>query len=256
MFGVKRRRARREAIEQPFPDEWRQMLSRQWQLWDVLPGDLRNELEDLTKAFVAERRWEAARGFELTEAMQVLIAAQACLLILELDEDYFRHVGVIIVHPTTVVLQGPRTTDNSGMVTDGPQPILGQATDRGPVVLAWDAVSFDARHPARGENVVFHEFAHKLDMLDGTVDGTPPLPDEETRQRWIKVCTREYKSIGNDGWDPLIRDYAATNPGEFFAVATEVFFTRPHQLHEAKLDLYDVLAGFYGLNPMEWQVAG
>ncbi len=249
MFGTKRRRLQREAFEQPFPEHWRPILSRNWPLWNSLTDEARERLEELTKVFVAERRWESARGFELTEPMKVLIAAQACLLILELDEDYFRHVSVIIVHPTTVVLQGPRASDISGMVSDGPQPILGQATDRGPVVLAWDAVAFDARHPARGQNVVFHEFAHKLDMLDGTVDGTPPMPDEAARQRWVKVCTREFKSVRDDVWDPVLRDYAATNPGEFFAVATEVFFTRPDALRDAKVDLYEVLANFYHQDP-------
>lgn len=249
MFGTKRRRLQREAFEQPFPEHWRPILSSNWPLWNSLTDEARERLEELTKVFVAERRWESARGFELTEPMKVLIAAQACLLILELDEDYFRHVSVIIVHPTTVVLQGPRASDISGMVSDGPQPILGQATDRGPVVLAWDAVAFDARHPARGQNVVFHEFAHKLDMLDGVIDGTPPLPDDDARRRWIDVCTREFTALSAGLADPLLRDYGAEDPGEFFAVATEVFFCRPVEMRETKPELYEVLSGFYRQDP-------
>ena len=84
----------------------------------------------------------------------------------------------------------------------------------------------ESLHPQRGRNVVFHEFAHQLDMLDGTVDGTPPLDDDDFRDRWVEVCTREFRSIRDDD-EHLLRDYAGADPGEFFAVATEVFFTRP-----------------------------
>lgn len=205
-------------------------------------------MEGLIQAFVFDIRWEAAKDFELTESMQVLIAAQACLLILELDADSYRGVGSIIVHPSAVVLTGPRSTGN-GMVSSEPYRIDGQAHFGGPVIVSWDAVASDARHPIRGHNVVYHEFAHKLDMLDGTIDGTPPLVIGDARTRWIEVCGREYKAIRNGTSGGLLRDYGGTDPGEFFAVATEMFFSRPVELFSQKQDLYEVLADFYRQDP-------
>src|SRR5262249_9098069 len=147
------------------------------------------------KEFLADKRFEAAKDFQVTEAMQVLIAAQACLLVLELGLDYYRGVGTIVVHRSSMVLRGPRATGSAGLMSSGPYPTDGQAHYGGPVLIAWDAASYDGRHPSRGLNVVFHEFAHKLDMLDGTVDGTPPLDDEQARQRWIDVCTRIFEAM-------------------------------------------------------------
>jgi Mlc titration factor MtfA (ptsG expression regulator) len=203
----------------------------------------------MIQVFIADKRWEPARRFVITDEMQVLIAAQACLLILELEHDHFHSVATIIVHPSTIVLRGERPTDLAGVYEDGPYSILGQAHHRGPVLIAWDACKVGARHPRRGHNIVFHEFAHKLDMLDGTVDGTPPHADRETLDRWVAVCTREYRALRAGTGGPLLSDYAATNPGEFFAVATEVFFTLPVELREEKPELYAVFAAFYRQDP-------
>lgn len=193
------------------------------------------------------KNWEAANGFELTDEMQLLIAAQAALLVLGLGLEHYREVGAIIVHPSTVVLQGPRGAPVPGLMTDAPMPILGQAAHKGPIIISWDAVRNDARHPERGHNVVFHEFAHKLDMLDDVIDGTPPMPRREL-DRWVEVCTREYE-IAQSGSDGFLSSYAGVNPGEFFAVATEAFFDRPSEMARTKGELYGVLAGFYHQDP-------
>jgi Mlc titration factor MtfA (ptsG expression regulator) len=117
------------------------------------------------------------------------------------------------------------------------------------VIVAWDAARAGGRHPERGQNVVLHEFAHKLDMLDDMIDGTPPLPDRAARQRWIEVCTAEYERVRAGLGGHLLWSYAGVNPGEFFAVATEVFFTRPIELREQKPALYEVFADYYGQDP-------
>lgn len=248
-FESKRQRQYRQATERPFPAEWRRILAMSWAGWHSLTLDERSRLEPMIQEFVASKRWEAAQGFQLVEEMIVLIAAQACLLVLELPADYYRGVGTIIVHPTTMVIDGPRVTDNSGVFQSGPFPIQGQAQYEGPVVVAWDAVRREARYPEYGNNVVFHEFAHKLDMLDGTVDGMPPLPDSASRKQWIDVCTREYEALKDETSGPLIREYGAVNPGEFFAVVSEIFFCRPVEMRAEKPELYAVLAGFYRQNP-------
>jgi Mlc titration factor MtfA (ptsG expression regulator) len=248
-FVSRRKRRQRELDELVFAEEWREMLRSRWALWNHLSGDERSRLETLTVEFVATKRWEAANGFEVTEAMQVLIAAQACLLVLELDGDPYRGVGTILVHPTTLVLEGQRTTGTAGLVSSDPFPILGQAQFGGPTVLAWDTVSYEARHPARGQNVVYHEFAHKLDMIDGVLDGTPPLVEPSERARWVEVCTREFRALQRGTATGILRDYGGENPGEFFAVATETFFSRPVEMRDVQPDLYAVLAGFYRQDP-------
>lgn len=218
-------------------------------MWNRLSEDERSRMEPMIQALVHDVRWEAANNFDVTDVMKVLITAQACLLVLELeDEDPYRGVGTVMVHPTTVVLTGPRNT-RGGLVTSDPFRIDGQAQYGGPVIVAWDAVSLDARRPGRGLNVVFHEFAHKLDMLDGVIDGTPPLVAGDARARWIEVCTREYAAIRAGTDDGFLRAYAGTDPGEFFAVATEMFFSRPVETKARRPDLYEVLSAFYRQDP-------
>jgi Mlc titration factor MtfA (ptsG expression regulator) len=232
------------------PDGWETTTARTVAHWHLLDAGERDRLGDLMEQIVVGKRWEAAHGFALTDDMRVVIAAQAALLILGLDVDDYRDVQSIIVHPTTVTLRGPRPGPGGGLMTDEPMSIIGQAHGRrGPVIIAWDAARAGARHPERGHNVVLHEFAHKLDMLDNLIDGTPPLPDQAARQRWIEVCTAEYQRLRAGDGGPLLWAYAAVNPGEFFAVATEVFFTRPLAMREQKPELYEVLGDFYRQDP-------
>jgi Mlc titration factor MtfA (ptsG expression regulator) len=250
MVAITRRQRRKRALAEPFPPEWRTILERRCAVWRTLSADERSRLEDRTKLFVADTRWEAARGFSMTNEVRVLIAAQANLLAIGFDddEDPFARVRTIIVHPATMTFHGTRGTDTPGVVATGPTQLDGEAHHRGPVLLSWRAVRMEALHPQRGRNVVFHEFAHQLDMLDGVVDGTPPLADETTRRRWVEVCTREFDALREDG-DHLLRDYAGADPGEFFAVATEVFFTRPAELREQHGELYELLSSFYRQDP-------
>ena len=250
MVVLTRRQRRRQALAKPFPAEWRTILDRRCAAWRTLDVQERARLEDLVKVFVADTRWEAARGFTMTDEIRVLIAAQACLLTLGFDprDEPFAGVRTIIVHPSTVVFHGTRHTDTPGVVATGPTRLDGEAHHRGPVLLSWSAVRTESLHPTRGRNVVFHEFAHQLDMLDGTVDGTPPLADPQARRRWVEICTREFDSVRADD-DHLLRDYAGADPGEFFAVATEVFFTRPLEMRELHAELYAILAEFYRQDP-------
>jgi Mlc titration factor MtfA (ptsG expression regulator) len=232
------------------PAGWEDEVAASLVHFDVLDDDERELLGVIIGELLGRKHWEAARGFDLTAEMRLTIAAQAALLALGLPTDCFREVKAIIVTPTTRVLTGPRPGPAAGVVVDGPFPVIGQAHGRrGPVIIAWDAVRRDLRRPHRGHNVVFHEFAHKLDMLDGYIDGTPPLADPATHQRWVAVCTAEYESLRAGEAGELLSPYAGTNPGEFFAVATEVFFAQPVELRDQKPDLYEVLAGFYRQDP-------
>ncbi|MGE3621286.1 MAG: zinc-dependent peptidase [Acidimicrobiia bacterium] len=242
----RRRRGRGATL----PADWATVVDRSVAHWRLLDDAERARLGELMAAFAATRRWEAARGFALDDTVRTVVSAQAALLVLGLDLDLLRHADPIVVHGGTMDMRGTRPGPATGTVTRGPHPIVGQANDRGPILLSWPEVRRNARHPAAGQDVVLHEMAHALDMLDGLVDGTPPLPDEPTRRRWVRVCTRELRRVRAGVAGPL-RDYAATGPGELFAVATETFFCRPAALRDERPELYDLLRDYYGQDPAE-----
>jgi Mlc titration factor MtfA (ptsG expression regulator) len=243
---LRRKRALRRA---PFPDAWRSIIDENVVHARVLAAPEREQLEDLVIALITDKHWEAAHGFALTDEIQVTIAAQAALLVLGLGYEAYRGVRTIIVHPTTMTLTGERGGPVDGTVSAGPLPVLGVAHYDGPVIIAWDSARAGARHPERGHNVVYHEFAHKLDMLDGVVDGTPPLERREQLDRWVEVCTAEYEALRDGTDDGFLDGYASVNPAEFFAVVTEAFFDLPVQLASTKPALYGVLRDFYRQDP-------
>ena len=219
-------------------------------MWRVLDDGERELLEGTTDWLLRHKHWEAARGFALVDEITVTIAAQAALLVLGLGVDEYREVSAIIVYPTAMQSRGVYAGPVRGTVTDRTVPLLGEAHDRrGPVLLAWDEARVAARNPGRGHNVVFHEFAHKIDMLDNIVDGTPPLPRRGDVNRWVAVCTEVYEALqsGIERW-PL-QPYGATNPAEFFAVATEAFFDVPLVLEQHEPNLYEVMRDFYKQDP-------
>jgi MtfA peptidase len=239
---------RRPPLE--FTHEWRTLLDGQMAQWRLLDDDERLLVELGALELLERTLWEASRGFALTDDMRVLIAAQAALLTIGLDEDDpYPRVGPIIVHPTTVVRTEERAGPIDGTASDDPYEILGEAHYRGPILIAWDAARYEARHPATGRNVVFHEFAHQLDLRDGIGDGTPTLPHDVAIQRWIDVCTPRYEAVRAGTDDGLLDPYAGTDPAEFFAVATEVFFTLPREVRKHDPELYEVLDAYYQQDP-------
>jgi Mlc titration factor MtfA (ptsG expression regulator) len=245
-----RQRRRHKAIEAPFPDEWRTLLSTNMVHWRMLDDAERSRLEDLVKGFLFDKRFEWVDGLEESEDIKVLVAASACLLILGLENSYYRDVTSIIMYPSNTAQRGHRAApEAAGLATDAIVPILGEAMLHGPVIIAWDSAKRSAAHPATGHNVIYHEFAHKIDMADGAADGLPPMAREQ-RERWEEVCRREYEAL-RDGTneDPFLDVYGAVNRAEFFAVATELFFDRPVDMQRHEPDLYDVLREFYRQDP-------
>jgi Mlc titration factor MtfA (ptsG expression regulator) len=216
--------------------------------WPLLDSGEQQRMIEITGRLLSDKRWEAARGFELTDETRTLIAGQAALLAIGLADDAFDDVDTIIVHPANVRLHGQRSVQAGRVVADGPFTVAGQAHQRGPVLIAWDTARRELRFPGRGSNVVLHEFAHKLDMADSFVDGTPRLLDQAQYERWVEVCTAEYQRVRRGEPGPL-RPYAGTNPAEFFAVATEVFFDRPLAMAAERPELYDVFRRYYRQDP-------
>lgn len=225
-------------------ENWEAIVERSVRHWRLLDDDERDRLADLIEALVTTKRWEAANGFELTDEVRTVIAAQAGLLVLELGIEAYDDVSSIIVHPTSMRFNRTSEGPVAGTEVSGDVHLLGEATFEGPVVIAWDSAKRSARHPERGHDVVFHEFAHQLDFGDDMIDGTPPLRDA-SRQRWIDVCTREFERLRRGEGGHLLDSYGATNPAEFFAVVTETFFNLPVDLEAEKPELYAVLADFY-----------
>ena len=245
MFKSLRRALTATPVE--FDETWRPMLEHDFVHWNLLTTAELERMELLVAQFFHHTRWEPANGFELTDGIKVLIAAQASMLLLGLEIDDYPQLTSVIVHPSTVRLHGEYSA-GGGIRASGTQNLLGQAHYQGPVVLSWNAAQQGARFPGAGMNVVYHEFAHQLDMLDGVTDGTPPLGDEAARERWVEVCTTAYDTVRAEG-SPVLRPYAGTNPAEFFAVATEVFFNRPLEVREHEPALYGELRSFYRQDP-------
>ncbi len=252
-FEFPRQRRRRKAREAPFPESWRALLTERVAHWCFLDDEERARLEDLIKVFLVDKEFEGAGGLEVAEDVKVTIAAQACLLLLGLDRDYYRDVHSIIVYPSTVVRRGVHgSAILPGAVTEAPVHLLGEARLHGPVLIVWDQALAQARHPERGHNVVYHEFAHKIDMVDGSADGTPPQLDRSSHRRAVEVLTRELEVLRKraaEGRPTLLDTYGAVNAAEFFAVATEYFFDLPIPLQQQHPELYRVLAAFYRQDP-------
>jgi len=239
----------RRPVADPAPSDLATEAASRVAAWSWLDDAGRAQLVADTDSLLRSLRWEAAVPLELTDEMRSTIAAHAALLTLELGLECYRNVSSVIVHASTFEQRGEHAI-GGGLVSDGPVDLLGQAHLHGPVLIAWDTARDQARHPERGHNVVFHEFAHHLDMLDGWVDGTPPLPNDAARRRWVEVCTGAYERLrSGDTAGGVLDGYGAVDPGEFFAVATEVFFARPTALANALADLYEVLADFYLQDP-------
>jgi Mlc titration factor MtfA (ptsG expression regulator) len=251
MFGFLKRRRRRRILAQPFPAEWQAMLHREVWQYRLLSREERSRLRDAIRIFVAERKWEGARDFPVTEEMKLIIASQACLLALNVPECEYARVHRIVVLPDAYDVAEHRT---GGSIVQTGFRAAGQAETWGPVVLSWRDVRRGIQHTSDGRNVVLHEFAHKLDMRDGIVNGTPRLGDPGAYERWHRVMTEEFERLQQAiglGLRTALRSYGATNPGEFFAVATECFFERSIELREEHPELYEVLSEFYRQDPAE-----
>lgn len=244
-------RRRRHLLEQPFDPAWRQILERDVKILRRLDPSLHPRLRDLTQVFIDEKRWEGCGGLVLTDEHRVTIAAQACLLLVGVNNhDLFAEATSILVYPSGMVAP-PRphgVFESPPTAPEEETAILGQAFRRGPVIIAWDRARAGARDEDGHRNVVFHEFAHEIDMHDGPTDGTPPLPSERSRRAWIAACEPaflELRAAVERGAHTFLGDYAATNEAEFFAVATESYFTRPRAMAAAMPAPFAVLRDFY-----------
>jgi len=248
-----RERRRRRRRSRSFPEAWRAILQSAIPVYATLSATDREELRGHIQVFLAEKRFEGAAGLEITDEIRLTIAAYACVLLLHRPTNYYPGLHTIIVYPGAYVAERV-TREPDGIVSERNETRLGESSPRGAVVLAWDAVSAAASGVGDCRNVVLHEFAHQLDAEDGSVEGAPILPDPSRYDAWARILGREYERLRRDaslGRATVLDRYGATSPAEFFAVATECFFTRPDRLRAHHAELYNELRQYYRQDPAQ-----
>jgi hypothetical protein len=254
-FGFLTDRRRERLRSKPFDPAWLAIIERNLPVFVRLSPADRAELLGHTQVFIAEKHFEGCDGLELTDEMRVTIAAQACLLLLHRETDYYHDLTSILVYPSGYTEEGVRHI-GGGIFEEGPEHRLGHtARGLGALVLAWDAASHGARDPSDGQNVVLHEFAHQLDFENRTADGTPELDTYAQYLAWARVMSAEFNALRAaeaHGYPSVLDGYGATNPIEFFAVATEAFFERPRELKQKHAALYAELQGFFKQDPVQF----
>jgi MtfA peptidase len=247
-FGRKHRRAAWR--EEGLTEAQRAIIDRNVPYLARLTEVDRREHEGLVRVFLEEKSFEGCGGLELTEEIKVTIAGQACILLLHRDNDMYPDVDAILVYPGAYRVHA--TSRDGAVVVEGDEARLGESWTRGVVVLAWDHVKLHAGQPTDGQNVVLHEFAHQLDSEDGSMDGAPELGTRARYASWAHVLGDELADLSkkfHDGVRTDIDPYGATNPAEFFAVVTEMFFEKPRALKKRHPGLYEELSSFYQQDP-------
>ena len=227
---------------------WRGTLAR-YPFTRALDEEERERLRELVLLFLHDKAIHGAAGMAVREDVRIAIAVQACILILNLGLDSYRGWVEVIVYPDEFVAEY-EYVDEAGVLHDVHEPMSGEAWERGPVILSWA----DAEEAGRGNayNVVIHEFAHKLDMLNGDANGFPPLHADMSRDRWAAAFGHAYRDFCDrvdSGLEVAIDEYAAESPAEFFAVVSEAFFECPRVVRDAYPDVYAQLAQFYRQDP-------
>lgn len=250
MFGWFKKSRRKRILNQPWPEAWSLHLNRNVRLtWEMSPDELQ-QLQKRIKIFVADTRFEGCDGLKITEEMQVTVAAQACLMILGVENFYFDNVRTILMFPASFA----RKTNDG--ISHGTQSRLGEAWQGGPIVLSWKDTLSGGRNEDDGKNLVIHEFAHALDGLDGEMGGQVVFDDQDRMEQWRSIVEKEFADLvaaKENGRSTLLDHYGATNPAEFFAVACESFFEEPRKFKAEHSQLFELLEIYFGFDPQRWQ---
>jgi Mlc titration factor MtfA (ptsG expression regulator) len=256
MVSVLRRYRRKNVVEKPLNAREVRTLAGNLGFYSRLSDEQRVKLVKLTRVIVHEKYWEGCGGLALTDDMKLVIAAQAALLLIGMNIDpmsdaVFPNVKTVLVYPAGFVAPTARQ-EAGGVVTEG-HANLGEAhymgLAGGPIIVSWRDALAGGADADDGRNLVIHEFAHKLDFLDGVIDGTPPLSGgPEEYERWKRVMGAHYQDLvrrAQRGEPSVLNYYGATNPAEFFAVATEAYFERGAEMRRWLPELYEALRGYY-----------
>ena len=238
----------------PFKKEWRKIIQQRMPYFRKMPADLQLQLKQHIQVFIAEKEFVGCNGVVITDEIKITIAAQACLLLLNRKTNYYPKLQTILVYPSAFVKQ-QQTRSGDGVYFTQKLVLAGESWDFGKVVLSWQDTLEGAEIPDDGRNVVIHEFAHQLDQEDGSANGAPILDSGQSYQCWSTIFSEQFellKKQANTGARSLFDYYGATNPAEFFAVATEVFFEQSKQFNHQHPKLYRQLTQYYKVDPMQW----
>ena len=247
------RRRRAALMQTPLDERHRAIIARRIPLYRKVPLYLRGRLDGLINRFLDEIQFVGRDGFKVTEEARLVIAAQACLLIMARPDRWFPNLKSVILYPAAFKSKAKKF---DGYVQhDGARVHSGESWMRGPVVLAWDHAAFGALVDDDGRNVVLHEFAHQLDEATGISDGAPLLGEDQSAAQWGRVFQESYERLQRNArmGQPSVFDfYGASAPAEFFAVAVETFFEKPREMKSAEPQIYEQMALYFGFDPAKW----
>jgi Mlc titration factor MtfA (ptsG expression regulator) len=239
---------RRRSTPQPIADaDWRSACADIELTVGLDPGQLQRLRADCAR-FLHEKRFAASGGLELDGDDCLRIAVLACLPVLGLGYGWLRGWSEVIVYPGQFRVRRNWHDEASGVVSESEDWLAGESWQHGPLILSLDDIRADLDDPHAGFNLVAHEVAHKLDMLDGHSDGVPPLPDRASHRRWVEVFGRQFDAFRRQvdaGVETALDPYAAEAPDEFFAVASEAYFSAPGLLRQAHPEIHRELRAFY-----------
>jgi Mlc titration factor MtfA (ptsG expression regulator) len=251
MFGWLRSRRRRTIREQPWPPVWSDILARNVRQVQWLGDRERERLRDWVAVFVAEKRFEGCRGMVIDDEVRLSIAGQAGLIVLGMPDEFFDRLQSILVYPGDYLVKRSTPLEGGGEL-EWQEPRLGETWNGGSMVLSWPRVVEGGRLRDGPRSVVIHECAHAIDLLDGEIDGVPPLASAAARHDWVRRmadCRERFAEALDEGRFVAFDDYAAEGPGEFFAVGSECFFQDPHRLYRYDRDLYALMAEAWQQDP-------
>ncbi|MFA3789918.1 zinc-dependent peptidase [Aliiglaciecola sp. SL4] len=245
---------RKKVSAVPFAKYWRKILLQRMPYFRKMPADLQLQLKQHIQIFLSEKNFVGCNGVVINDEIKVTIAAQACLLLLNRKTDYYPKLRTILVYPRAFAKQ-QQSRSSDGVHFSQKVAMSGESWGYGKIVLSWQDTIDGAYVPDDGHNVVIHEFAHQLDQEDGLVDGAPILGKDQSYACWADVFSDQFEQLkhhAHSGTHSIFDYYGATNPAEFFAVSSEVFFEKSKQLKHEHPKLYQQLSLFYRVDPSLW----
>lgn len=245
--------------KKPFSVAWQAIIEQRLPFYPRMPAEIKRALHNRITHFIANKRFYGCAGQHIDDNVRISIAAQASLLVLNRPGDYYSDLHAILVYPSEFMVRHAGV-DEHGLVSDDEHILAGESWSDGRIVLSWDSVARGASDFSDGHNVVLHEFAHQLDHQSGATNGAPLLGSTGAYQQWSTVFSEEFDrlqklAMGLDfqqGPEEVLDLYGATDPAEFFAVATETFFEKPGPLAQRHPQLFDQLYKYYGVDPRDW----
>ena len=245
---------RKKLNREPFPADWHKILCNNFEVYNYLPHDIRHKLRQKIKIFIAEKNFEGCNNLELTAFHKVIVAAAACLVVVNIKDDLYPYLNTIIIYPD-IYQNNNEASAGKNVITETPHYVSGESWGTGSIVLAWNVCLKDCQNYGTGSNVIIHEFTHQLDAENGPTDGIPAIYNDKLLLEWETFFKKEFfhfRADGRHGHD-VINDYGAVNAAEFYAVCTEKFFEQPAKFKRQHTQIYDEFKKFYNIDPASWQ---